>query len=110
MSLFHTGVGKHLKLEEFEQTQQQASMQVREGLHHYLNRINLSITSSKRYTYVLLFTGANLLERDMGTGPPNLHTLLLISGIPVHVQKPVVITTCMRPKIFFREWLKILSL
>ena len=28
MTLFHTGVSKHLKLEEFEQTQQQASMQV----------------------------------------------------------------------------------
>ena len=28
MSLFHTGVSKHLKLEEFDQTQQQASMQV----------------------------------------------------------------------------------
>ena len=28
MSLFHTGVSKHLKLEEFDQAQQQASMQV----------------------------------------------------------------------------------
>ena len=28
MTLFHTGVSKHLKLEEFEQTQQQASTQV----------------------------------------------------------------------------------
>lgn len=32
MSLFHTGVSKHLKLEEFDQAQQQASMQV-SGLH-----------------------------------------------------------------------------
>ena len=29
MSLFHTGVSKHLKLEEFDQAQHQASMQVR---------------------------------------------------------------------------------
>ena len=37
MNLFHTGVGKHLKLEEFEQTQQQASMHV---------RVYITITSS----------------------------------------------------------------
>lgn len=29
MSLFHTGVSKHLRLEEFDQAQHQASMQVR---------------------------------------------------------------------------------
>ena len=29
MSLFHTGVSKHLKLAEFDQSQQQASVQVR---------------------------------------------------------------------------------
>ena len=29
MSLFHTGVSKHLKLPEFDQSQQQASVQVR---------------------------------------------------------------------------------
>ncbi len=29
MSLFHTGVSKHLKLEEFDQAQHQASTQVR---------------------------------------------------------------------------------
>ena len=28
-SLFHTGVSKHLKLAEFDQSQQQASVQVR---------------------------------------------------------------------------------
>ena len=28
MTLFHTGVSKHLKLEEFDQSQQQASMHV----------------------------------------------------------------------------------
>ena len=29
MNLFHTGVSKHLKLPEFDQSQQQASVQVR---------------------------------------------------------------------------------
>ena len=29
MSLFHTGISKHLKLAEFDQSQQQASVQVR---------------------------------------------------------------------------------
>ena len=34
MSLFHTGVSKHLKLEEFDQAQHQASMQVRAIVHN----------------------------------------------------------------------------
>ena len=36
MATFHTGVGKHLKLEEFEQTQQQAAAQVSVYAHVYV--------------------------------------------------------------------------
>ena len=36
MSLFHTGVSKHLKLEEFDQAQHQASMQVRAIVHNVM--------------------------------------------------------------------------
>ena len=40
MSLFHTGVSKHLKLEEFDQAQHQASMQVRGIATLYLHVYN----------------------------------------------------------------------
>ena len=44
MSLFHTGVSKHLKLEEFDLAQQQASMQV------WCIRCGVLLCVQKQYT------------------------------------------------------------
>ena len=47
MATFHTGVGKHLKLEEFEQTQQQAAAQVRVYVH-----MHMCMLACVGYTYL----------------------------------------------------------
>ena len=72
--LFHTGITKSMRLEEFEQTQNQSCMQVLRLSHVYFSLYLMKIPflfyhiegfGKSSHDLIILFLGPILSERDM---------------------------------------------